>query len=93
MIKTMHISKDFLRSENFVPLPSSIPIHSAQDLGAAVRRKRLQSKMTLEVAAPMCGVSVKFLQALETGKPTVQFDKALAVARQFGIVLAVTDLS
>jgi hypothetical protein len=31
---------------------------------------------------------VKFLQALETGKPTVQFDKALKVAQHFGLQLA-----
>jgi HTH-type transcriptional regulator / antitoxin HipB len=64
-------------------------VESAKELGAAVRLRRTQAGLKLAVAAPMCGVSVKFLQALETGKPTVQFDKALAVARQFGITLVI----
>lgn len=65
------------------------PIDSAQALGAAIRERRMAARLTLAVAAPACGVSVKFLQALETGKPTVQFDKALHVARQFGIQLVI----
>ncbi|HEY3047877.1 MAG TPA: helix-turn-helix domain-containing protein [Polaromonas sp.] len=65
------------------------PIRSTADLGAAVRERRMAARLTLAVAAPTCGVSVKFLQALETGKPTVQFDKALHVARQFGIHLVI----
>jgi HTH-type transcriptional regulator / antitoxin HipB len=64
-------------------------VESAKELGAAVQLRRTQANLTQAVAAPMCGVSVKFLQALETGKPTVQFDKALAVARQFGITLVI----
>jgi HTH-type transcriptional regulator / antitoxin HipB len=66
-------------------------VASARQLGAAVRQRRTQANLTLAVAAPMCGVSVKFLQALETGKPTVQLDKALAVARQFGITLVIAN--
>lgn len=65
------------------------PIRSTADLGAAIRERRISARLTLAVAAPTCGVSVKFLQALETGKPTVQFDKALHVARQFGIHLVI----
>lgn len=60
-------------------------IDSSQTLGEMIRNKRKSLGMTLQMAAPMCGVSVKFLQALETGKSTVQFDKALQVARHFGI--------
>lgn len=65
------------------------PIGSTADLGAAIRERRMAAHLTLAVAAPTCGVSVKFLQALETGKPTVQFDKAVHVARQFGIHLVI----
>lgn len=64
-------------------------IDSTADLGAAIRERRMAARLTLALAAPACGVSVKFLQALETGKPTVQFDKAVHVARQFGIQLVV----
>ncbi len=64
-------------------------IDSVADLGAAIRTRRKEAGLVLAVAAPSCGVSVKFLQALETGKSTVQFDKALSVARQFGIRLVI----
>lgn len=69
------------------------PIDSTADLGTAIRERRMAARLTLAVAAPACGVSVKFLQALETGKPTVQFDKALQVARQFGIHLVIGTAS
>jgi HTH-type transcriptional regulator / antitoxin HipB len=62
-------------------------LSGAHELGVAIRQKRLAAGLTLALAAPMCGVSVKFLQALETGKPTVQFNKALAVAAMFGVRL------
>lgn len=70
-------------------MSGSSAITSAQDLGIAIRARRIEAHLTLAIAAPSCGVSVKFLQALETGKPTVHFDKALSVARQFGIHLAI----
>ena len=66
-----------------------VPIESVAQLGTAVRARRTEAGLTLAIAAPTCGVSVKFLQALETGKSTVQFDKALGVARHFGIQLAI----
>jgi HTH-type transcriptional regulator / antitoxin HipB len=65
------------------------PIQSTTQLGAAIRQRRQEAGLTLVLAAAACGVSVKFLQALETGKPTVQFDKALGVARHFGIELVI----
>lgn len=68
-------------------MADSRPINSAKDLGAAIRARRAEAHLTLAVAAPSCGVSVKFLQALETGKSTVHFDKALSVAHHFGIRL------
>jgi HTH-type transcriptional regulator / antitoxin HipB len=69
--------------------PIQISVNSAAQLGLAIRARRLEAGLTLAVAAPTCGVSVKFLQALETGKPTVQLDKALSVARHFGIRLVI----
>jgi HTH-type transcriptional regulator / antitoxin HipB len=71
------------------PTPAAQLIASATQLGAAIRQRRQEAGLTLIVAAATSGVSVKFLQALETGKPTVQFDKALGVARHFGIELRI----
>jgi HTH-type transcriptional regulator / antitoxin HipB len=55
----------------------------------AIRQRRKSAGLSLVLAAASCSVSVKFLQALETGKPTVQFDKALGVARHFGVQLLI----
>lgn len=64
-------------------------VDSVAQLGVAIRARRQEAGLTLTIAAPACSVSVKFLQALETGKATVQFDKALGVASHFGIQLAI----
>lgn len=69
--------------------PTRQLISSSADLGAAIRKRRSEAGLTLAVAALSCGVSTKFLQALETGKATVQFDKAIGVARHFGIALVI----
>lgn len=69
--------------------PTRQLIGSSADLGAAIRKRRSEAGLTLAMAALSCGVSTKFLQALETGKATVQFDKAIGVARHFGIALVI----
>lgn len=66
-------------------------LDSASDLGKAIRQARQAAGLTLAVAAPSCGVSVKFLHALENGKSTVQFDKAISVARQLGLHVALIE--
>jgi HTH-type transcriptional regulator / antitoxin HipB len=70
-------------------LLSPKPLESTAQLGAAIRKRRKEAGLSLVLAAASCAVSVKFLQALETGKPTVQFDKALAVSRHFGVELLI----
>jgi HTH-type transcriptional regulator / antitoxin HipB len=62
-----------------------IAINSIEALGKEIRRKRLDSNLTLELAAPLCGVSVKFLQGIETGKATAQVGKCIQVANMLGI--------
>lgn len=66
---------------------TEIKITSAKDLGAEIRKRRKRNKLRIDDAAGLCNVSVQFLFDLEKGKPTVQFDKTLAVARMFGIKL------
>ena len=41
--------------------------------------------MTQKEAASIAGVGVRFLSELENGKPTLEIDKVLTVARIFGI--------
>ena len=68
-----------------------IKIESSEALGQEVRRRRKENGLTLEMAAPLCGVSVKFLQALETGKPTAQLEKSIHVASMLGITLYIQE--
>lgn len=66
-------------------------IDSTETLGRELRRKRNENNLTLEIAAPLCGVSVKFLQALEKGKPTAQVGKCIQVANMLGMKIYIED--
>lgn len=70
-----------------------VEIDSSNSLGLAIRKKRKDMRLTLEFAAPLCGVSVPFLQALETGKSTAQLGKAIQVARMLGLKILIQDLA
>ena len=51
---------------------------------AKLKRKE-KINMTHKEAASIAGVGVRFLSELENGKPTLEIDKVLNVARIFGI--------
>ncbi len=70
-----------------------VEIDSSASLGQAIRKKRKEMRLTLEFAAPLCGVSVPFLQALETGKSTAQLGKAIQVAKMLGLKILIQDLA
>ena len=60
-------------------------ITSVKDIGLLVKEKRKKINMTQKKAASIAGVGVRFLSELENGKPTLEIDKVLNVARIFGI--------
>ena len=60
-------------------------ITSAKDIGLLVKEKRKNINMTQREAANIAWVGVRFLSELENGKPTLEIDKVLNVARLFGI--------
>jgi len=66
-------------------------IDSSHSLGQAIRKRRKEMRLTLELAAPLCNVSVPFLQALETGKATAQLEKSIQVARMLGLKLFIQE--
>jgi transcriptional regulator with XRE-family HTH domain len=70
-----------------ITLPAEKDIASSIDLGALVKLARKKAGIPIDQAALLAGVSKQFLSDLEAGKPTIQFDKAVRVARQFGIEL------
>lgn len=55
--------------------------------GQLIRQARKKTGLTQAQAAALCSVSVPFLSHLESGKPTIQLNKALYVATQLGVAL------
>lgn len=66
-------------------------ILNLKSIGAVLRAKRKQMKMTQRDAAGLCNVGIRFISDLENGKPTMRFDKTLKVLRNFGFVLGMRD--
>lgn len=60
-------------------------ITSVKNIGLLIKEKRKKINMTQKEAASIAGVGVRFLSELENGKPTLEIDKVLNVARLFGI--------
>ena len=57
---------------------------TAAQVGAALRARRKQLKLTQLDLAELADVSVRFLSDLESGKPSVQLGKVMAVAHTLG---------
>lgn len=55
--------------------------------GELIQRVRKQSRMTQVELAAVCGVGVRFIRELESGKPTCQLGKAFYVAQMLGITI------
>lgn len=77
------------------PASEDLPrqIGSAADLGKLVRFRRNARKLTQADLAAAAGVGRRFVVELEQGKPSVELDKALRVARQLGIQLGLDPFS
>lgn len=60
-------------------------IRSAQDFGAAVRKKRKLLGWTQTELATRSGTGERFIVELEGGKPSCHLEKALIVARTVGL--------
>ena len=60
-------------------------IFTVKDLSKLVKEKRLALGMTQSDASALCNVGIRFLSELENGKPTLQIDKVLKVAKFFDI--------
>ena len=60
-------------------------ISSTVQLGAAVRARRRQLKVTQKELAMTCGTGLRFIVDLEKGKPTCQIGKILQVLQALGL--------
>lgn len=57
------------------------------DLGATVRERRKDLRLTQQQLADLAGTSERFVRALERGKPTVQLNHVVAVLDALGLEL------
>ncbi len=55
------------------------------EVGKAVRRRRLELKIDQETAARLAGVSRKVVSEIERGKPTVRVDVLVKVMAVLGL--------
>jgi y4mF family transcriptional regulator len=63
---------------------------TVREIGSVVRQARYSQGLRQDQLAGAANVGVRFLVELERGKPTVRFDKVLAVLRALGCRLDVT---
>jgi y4mF family transcriptional regulator len=64
---------------------------SPEQLGAAIRARRRQLKVTQKDLAMTCGTGLRFIIDLEKGKPTCQVGKILQVLRALGLELQINS--
>ena len=60
---------------------------TTEQLGASIRMRRKQLKITQKELAMVCGTGLRFIVDLESGKPTCQIGKALQVLQALGITI------
>ena len=63
--------------------------HERADLTRVIRDRRRQLQLRQEDLADLAGVSLRFVQALEAGKRSVQLDRVEAVLAVLGLRLRV----
>jgi y4mF family transcriptional regulator len=66
--------------------------HERAGLATVVRQRRKQLGLRQEDLADLAGVSLRFVQALEGGKPSVQLDHVRAVLDTLGLRLVVEQV-
>jgi HTH-type transcriptional regulator/antitoxin HipB len=64
-------------------------ITTPAELGELLRRRRKQARLTLQDAAGLAGVGIRFLSELERGKPTSQLGLTIKVLQLLGLELHV----
>jgi y4mF family transcriptional regulator len=62
-----------------------------EQIGAAIRARRRQLKVTQKDLAMTCGTGLRFIIDLEKGKPTCQIGKFLQVLQALGLKLQISS--
>lgn len=63
---------------------------TTEQLGAVIRTRRKQLKITQKELAMTCGTGLRFIVDLEKGKPTCQIGKTLQVLQSLGLAIETT---
>lgn len=64
-----------------------VTIKTSADFGQEIRLRRKALGLTQQELATRCGVGLRFIVELESGKPTCQLGKSLTVALEVGLLL------
>jgi HTH-type transcriptional regulator / antitoxin HipB len=64
-----------------------VAIKTSTDFGREIRLRRKALGLTQQDLATRCGVGLRFIVELESGKPTCQLGKSLTVALEVGLRL------
>ncbi len=67
-------------------------IDNAKSFGQAIRAYRKRQGATQTQLAAIANTGLRFIGDLENGKPTVQLDKALQVAKILGLKIETPDI-
>ena len=62
-------------------------IRKMEDVAEIVRRTRKSQKISQTVLSQASNVGLRFVGDIERGKPTIQFDKLMAVLTSLGIAV------
>lgn len=90
--RTVTLTLDEVTPLNMFPIGNINP-KTPIELGAAIRERRRQMKVTQKDLAMTCGTGLRFLIELERGKPTCQIGKVLQVLQALGLQLQLKSLS
>ena len=64
-----------------------LEIRKMDDVAEIVRRTRKSQKISQTVLSQASNVGLRFVGDIERGKPTIQFDKLMAVLTSLGIAV------
>ena len=64
-----------------------LEIRKMEDIAEIVRRTRKSQKISQTVLSQASNVGLRFVGDIERGKPTIQFDKLMAVLTSLGIAV------
>jgi len=66
-------------------------LNNAKTFGKIVRKHRKKRGATQTQVAALANTGLRFISELENGKPTIQLEKALRVAKVLGIKIEISD--